>query len=518
MGIEISILLLALILLAVNIFQIRFSTPGSDHYFHFGYINSIKANSGRFITKVITFLNDDDFPDPQLFHWLLSLFPSAFLEKYFKYFGLVFNLFSFGFFILFFQYAYPYLNCSIPLSEAIWVAGLIYIFTPFEYFAWNAKNVGLSARGFGLMLGHLFLYGLFIYWVKNDYFYFIAASVFAYLVLLSSQFAFQFVIFFTWILSVLTGNWLVSLIPFIAVAGFLVTFPRWSIVFFKRQWQYKRMYFSILSPKFGLKSRYSIWRDFVYDFWKMPAQKGWVRTIEYIYRNPVVELLAGFPSLFLVLISVLWTGQMDVFREHDSTWIFIGCALIIFVLTSFRLTRFLGEPQRYIEFVFPIISFVPLFTPFLWDDMAVILFSLFMLMIELMAIKMLAKKHGGGNTTGEKTTQLLERFQQMKIKEEENKIASNNNEVLKYFAAKDFRILNVNVTSPYTGGIHFNDLFPESFGNYEPESLSRLVQYYKINWLIFDSKNMTKEEFIRRINIPLTFIDSIHHFTIFKVC
>ena len=68
----ISIYLLVLLII-INIYQLKTSTPGSDHYAHFGIINSIKENKHRFTTKVNTYINEDDNPDPQLYHLLLSL-------------------------------------------------------------------------------------------------------------------------------------------------------------------------------------------------------------------------------------------------------------------------------------------------------------------------------------------------------------------------------------------------------------------------------------------------------------
>jgi hypothetical protein len=505
-------------LLLINLFQLKFSLPGSDHYIHFGYINSIIKNKNKFITRVKTFINDDDFPDPQLYHWLLSFLPSSILNHYYRYFGLVFNFLSLAFFIIFLNQLSPYLRLNIDYNYYLLICGTIYILTPFEYFTWNAKNVGLSARGFGLMFGHLFVFSITLYAFSGIQLYWIGAIFLGYVILLSSQFAFQFVFFFCLIFSIIIKDFSIALIPVVSTALFLLSFPKWSRVFFQRQWNYKKMYFKVLSKRFGLKARYSIWRDFVYDFWKVMKRRGVVRGLEYIYRNPVIETIVGFPTLIVFACAYFFNQDQPLISSSNTIlYQIVATAFIIFVLTSFRPTRFLGEPQRYIEFVFPVICVLAASLGNHFLLIAIIVPSVAIIFFELVGIKMLARRKGGGTTTHEKTLELLQVFNSFDTKNE-NKVASNNSDVLKYFAENDFRILNINVTKEFTGGLHFNEIFPEKYGNMSLEALLYLSNHYQVNWLILDQNLSSKSRFESKAGMTYLEIKTIHHYTIYRRC
>ena len=108
------------------------------------------------------------------------------------------------------------------------------------------------------------------------------------------------------------------------------------------------------APIFILKSRPGIYRDFFYDFWKKIKnfRKDKIGTINYIYTNPLIEIMHGFPFLW-ILIWDSFNKPINPLSIHFWELIFITTS--IFFLTSFNKTRFLGEPQRYMEFIIPLI-------------------------------------------------------------------------------------------------------------------------------------------------------------------
>lgn len=513
-----EIFILFFILVCINLLQLKFSTPGSDHFVHFGYINSIRANKNRFITKEYNSIYEDDFLYPQLYHWILSFFSSNFLYKNYKYLGLILNVFSLFFFILFLHLIFPYLSLSVAESRYILWAGLIYIFTPFEYFTWNAKNVGLSARGFGLMFGYLFVFSITLYFFSTNYWYFICSIFFSYIILLSSQFGFQFVIFFCIATPFLGASPFVALIPVISAIIFLLTFPRWSIIFFSRQWKFKKCYYKAFSDKIIFRTRYSIWRDFVYDFWKVFKKKSFIKGAEYIYRNPVCELLLGFPVIAILTLHYFFYRSTAIFLNHEWLLIVIFSGFIVFLITSFRQTRFLGEPQRYVEFVFPLMSILPVFINDTLLYITIISVSVLIIVFEIIGVKLLAKKHQGGISFNEKAMQLVSAFDHIPISHNNNKLLCNTFEVLRYFSDKDFKLMNVMNTSEFIAGLHFDEIFPETYGDFSLKSVLHFIKFYKINWFILDQKKITKEMFEKNADIPFEEIGSVYHYLIYKIC
>ena len=512
-------LFLLFFLVLINTYQIKSSKAGSDHYLHFAFINGIKKNKHRFFKNVPSFINTADYGYPQFYHWLLSFLSDKFLQGNFKYFGLVINITSFVAFNFFLYFIYPFLSVSVSINLFVLISGLIYIFTPFEYFSWNAKNVGLSARGFGLLFGQLFLYSIVLYLLTNNNNILIIAYCLSFVVLISSQFSYQFVLFFSVISSFVFLNIYLFLIPFSSVLLLHLLMPTWAKHFFIKLYGHKKMYYSLLSYKFGLKQRFSIWRDFVCDFYIVMKKKGLFRGIQYIYRNPIVEVVIGFPALVFTVVLIIYSNKITYPENTFLLFKIISIPLIIFFLTSFRKTRFLGEPQRYVEFLYPIFSILPILFGF--SNFAILLLllsSIILILLELIVIKRIARNNGNGLTTPEKITVLLDEFENLPNKPEESRIISNNFEMLKYFSSGEHKILNVNITESYTAGLHFNEVFPESYGLYSNKSLLHFTNFYNLNWFILDTKLMNENEFLELFtNIKVKKEAEIYDYIIFSI-
>ena len=426
---------------------------------------------------------------------------------------------SFIFFVIFLSLIYPELELTTDFNMFILTSGLIYILTPFQFFSWNAKNVGLSARGFGVMLGHLFIYCITLYLITNDFSYLYFSLIFCYIILLSSQFSYQFILFFTLIASIIFLDVYIFFIPYLSALLFIMTFPNWSKVFFTRQKKYKWMYYSILSKKFGLKLRYSIWRDFIYDSYIVIRKKGFVRGVEYIYRNPIIELFLGFPFIILFFLYV-FSPIVNLNTPNNIITTIVFISLCVFIITSFRKTRFLGEPQRYIEFVFPIISiFAAIYSTSITTIIMILGFSVMIIIFELVIIKLMAKRNGKGLTTQDKTLKLLSLIKSSNVYSN-NRLISNNFEVLKYFADKDYKIFNVKILEPKTSGLHFDEIFPDQYGPLSIDVMIHFVKSSNIDLIILDTNITSEIEFIESIQnkIKVEHNNSIFNYAIYKVC
>lgn len=517
------IIILFLVSVMLTAIQQRFLSAGSDHYIHLAYIDSIRANNHRFITKVDSFINEDDFPDPQLYHWILSFFPRQFVVSKCGYFNQLINCIMLGSFFVFCYYLHPYLATSLTVTQFTRNAGLIFVFTPFYFYRWNAKNVGLSARGLGLLLGQLFLSALCLYLLNDNPVFLLISLLFAFLGLLSSQFAFQMVIFFSVIASIVFSQYVLAIVPLLAILISLLLLRTKAIIFFKRQFQYKKVYHKLFAPKFLFTARYSIWRDFIRDFWRCFYDKNLLRSFEYIYRNPVISILVGIPSLTVAIFLCLseFSNSKQLFLilplTHLCTILIIG--LLIFLITSFRPTRFLGEPERYLEFFVPFSTVLA--TVLIGNNssilMSIFLISLSVIFIEIFLIEYLATKERGISIQKQvsKLVLYLDKFAPPHL----NRVLSNNYEILKYFAGKRYKILNANVTSEFTGPFHYNDLFPDKHGRISKELISEVIEKFGINWFVLDTNLLSKSDLLRKTN-PSTFreIIQVDNLTLFKIC
>ncbi len=504
--------------------QHRFARPGSDHYIHLAYVDSIRANKHRFITRVNSFINADDFPDPQLYHWLLSFFPRRVIVAHHALFGHVINWLTLGSFLLFCALLYPALQTPLSLTTFIRNAGLLFVLTPFSYYSWNAKNVGLSARGLGLLLGQLYLYTLVFYAIDGGLLLLIGSIAVSLLILLSSQFAFQMVLFASPLVGILLGTYEVILVPLVSILISILLFKEHTLLFLKRQYQYKSLYRRVFAKKFLLTSRYSIWLDFVWSFWIVLRSRSTARALQYIYRNPVVITVLGIPSFtFIVLWLSLDCGESS--RRVLSAPLYplfvpvIACTLVA-LSTSLRQTRFLGEPERYLEFVIP--QLAVLAAVLIQTNTSLLLtiigFSLAIILGDSVLTRLVAKQHKG-QTFADTATQLMRYMSNNHETATKNRVLSNNYDLLKHFAGYQFRILNVYVTSEFTGPFHYNELFPDQYGRFATDVIGTLLKHFKIDWFILDTNLARKEELFSSLSgVQLTEVHQINNFTVFEVC
>ena len=398
------------------------------------------------------------------------------------------NSLPFFIFILSLQYFYRYLNIETTYAYFIFYCGLVYIFMPFNYISWNAKNTGISARGFGLLLGQGYLYLIIFYILTNNKMFLIFMIFIAFLIVISSQFSFQFLLFTSPFLSFFYKEWIFILIPIIVILIYFIIMPKIALNYFKGQYSHKKIYYKYLADIFILKNRPSIWRDIIYDFWiklRADVKKGLI----YIWHNPIVEIIYGIPYLWIIFYFVLTDITMIGVKNTNILITPILSALFIFFLTSFRKTRFLGEPQRYLEFIIPLISIVTILILknkiFLNSIIVILLIVILNQWFWLyVSVNKINKKF---NVITRRSNILTNYFKNEKKKHEDIKIISNNINLVKYLMAMDLKIYLGDFTNEYSAGLHFKELFPKSYPILSERAIFSLIKAYTINYLILDT-------------------------------
>lgn len=323
---------------------------GSDHPIHVRVIKMIKRNGYEYSIKdVFTF--DEYAPYyPFLYHWILSCFfyktainKPHIIQWVINFLKLIsFNVFLFSLSSHYFFSDYDY-----------FILNFVYLTFPFSYSFWNAKNTGLSARGLGLLLGQIYVYGLYHYLLYDSEFTYIFLIAITFLVILSSMMAFQFIVLSAPLLSLTFYKAEVILIPIISYFIFFILFNKQAKKHFVGVLNYYKNYSNYYAEIFIFKYRPNIYRDFIMDFWtKFSDQKiKLVDKFKYIFLNPLIELIHGFPYLIILLFFI--KGDYGLIEIK-----IIGSVLFLFFIITLNPFRFLGEPQRYIEFIIPIITII----------------------------------------------------------------------------------------------------------------------------------------------------------------
>ncbi|MBA3985965.1 MAG: hypothetical protein H0X63_05200 [Flavobacteriales bacterium] len=279
------------------------------------------------------------------------------------------------------------------------------------------------------------------------------------------------------------------------------------------------MYTKYIGPKFHMGYRYSIWRDFIYDFWVNFKKMGVIRGGEYIYRNPIIGILLGFPVLLLLIILLLSNFEALAITETNVIFLkLILCGIFLFIIFSFRATRFLGQPERYLEFLIPIMVLLPSLMNLQFWNWVILVLSLAVILFELIIIKILSRKDKGGITRNDINKDLLATFSKTVSEENKVHILSNNTNIIKYLANDRYSVFNINVTTPFTCGLHFKDVYPQKYGEIPISPIRHFIKNADVNWFILDTTLLKKELIENDTSLCLDKKAEVHNFIIYKLC
>lgn len=331
-----------------NYFNLKGLRVISEHCTHITLINRIRNNNNRFISGYFLSYDEKVFLYPQLFHWVLSFFSEEFLNKKYFFINLTIKLIEIVTFNLFLFYVDSLLELNVYFY--IFFNILINII-PFSHAGWNAKLIGLSTRPLGLFLGQMLTILMLIYFTNDSLLIYIFIIINIFVIILSSQMATQYVLLSTPLYFIFTLDFFILFAPLIAYLIYLVILPKYAISYFKGQYYHKRNYALFMSKIFLFHYRYSVYRDFVYDFWKYLFTKPLKQSIQYIGMNPIMEVIYGVP--FIIPVILLYNINYDNNLLSNAYLMVVACFILVLII-SFRPLRFLGEPSRYIEFVSPI--------------------------------------------------------------------------------------------------------------------------------------------------------------------
>ncbi|MDG2422747.1 MAG: hypothetical protein P8M22_02080 [Phycisphaerales bacterium] len=504
------IILLTVVPAVVVFILIRKTGGGTDHCYHLTLIEQIRQNRHRFVRRLDFLLIKPENIYPQLIHWCLSFFKKDRAEVIGTYLSVLFMLLSAGMLVGFTYLIYPHVSAYTSLPSNVFVAGVlaIYVLVPNAYSSSNAKNKGMSGRSVGLFLCEMYLYLMILYVLGEGSWLLLPAIGVVTIILMSNIFAMQFILFSSILLSLFFWNGMFLIVSAAGAVVFMAILPRYSICYYKSQWEHKRDYCNYISEHFLLRTRASIWRDFVWEFWLIARNRfgktpTGISGLQYIYYNSVVIVLIAIPAVTVTLIAMaFWffdspVSLIPTFASLNFLLIPICAALLIFWATSFRKTRFLGEPERYVEITSGLLSIVAglilfphplLYFLFLGFSVAFVSAHLFMY------IRFLR------NRRSDSTAKIIDRIHQVLLVEQENldkpiRILSNNLQHSKSLLDVRFSCFWGNTLPEFIAGIRFSEALGE-FPLLAPFAIYAVAKDYEIDYLVIDLNEIPEPESI----------------------
>jgi hypothetical protein len=467
---------------ALVIIAYQFVGTGSDHYFHNFYVDIILKNKHKFFSKFENFIGNIHTTDPLLIYKIISYFPA----KKRNYITLLLNplimtlmMFIWGIFFI----KVTSFNVSIIITVFCLVA-----FTPQYYYAQNARLYGLSSRGLGLLIGLSTMISLYMATNISPY-YWILALLFAYLSWISNLFVQQYLIIVSLLMLLIFHDYYFILLVISSLLLFFTLQNKIATQYFKNRWQYFLIYKNFLAKKFLLDYRFSIWRDWIYDFWRINNFKSASNWLSYIYNNSIFIVAVFNPNLIIVLITII--NGKDVYIDENPLYSFSLkvslCSLGAFIATSFRFSRFLGEPERYVEMAIPFMTIISVFAlknhfNYLYYLLGYCIFlTVFQIFFFLRMRKKLYPEDDAATPIN--IAQSIYSY----AKNEDVRIASNCMEILKKLLNTKWQFLMYYPTVKELGGIHVKNLFSH-YPFLTDESVIHLLGRNNINYLIINKK------------------------------
>lgn len=327
---------------------------GTDHAVHIFLINRIRENRFRLFVRIPRLLNETYIGAlPLYLHWIFAHFPLKIMRAAEKLLNPVMN----GVHTLLVGALGLQIGREIgegPVVSAF--AAVLFALTPQFYHALSARNFGLSARSIGLVLLTLAFFSAWrVEGETGNFLAWAALAISCYLVIAFSTFGAQVLVIVSTLLALLTGH----VFPLAGVAAglliFLVVHPRYAAGYFLHTARFISAYARELAPVYVLARRESIWRDLVWDIWRKLRENP-KAAFRYAYENSVLIVLFLNPLVVVAAILAL-PGAPGLDAVEGGLFDFALdvalCGLLAMLLTSFRWTRFLGEPERYAEAVTP---------------------------------------------------------------------------------------------------------------------------------------------------------------------
>lgn len=321
----------------------------SDAWAHLYFIDLIRKNGHRPPSKITQFLTTGFLGYPIFVHWLLSFFDKRTTEKIEPFFGAlvdsIHNLFLFSASIFLFEKQMR----VAQYGSVAFIASMIFAVTPMLVKS-GARVFSISMRPVGGLLFSITTFFLFEFYWTNDFRFLVGAVLIASFIFLSSKFAVQVLVIFYFFFTLIKGTTLLLVV----LAGFLL-----ALLFslgqylrvFKGHINHLSFYAKTLQFKHPLithltsakkRRNVSIIKEKLSDL------------ILLVQRTPTLKMMAYAPFLFLWIISLVYERMYADYIFFDlSLWVLIPIVACLFF--SIKYMRFLGEPERYMEYsIFPL--------------------------------------------------------------------------------------------------------------------------------------------------------------------
>ncbi len=327
----------------------------ADTWYHLSSSKSIVNNNYKIPKINDGFILGGKYDYPYFSHWIVAIISRGNVLKYEKYIAPILDSIYIFMALIYFQNIVEFYQISDGFSKSITFILLLSFSMSMLKISTGPRVYNFTPRVFGELFTFIYFISIHLFFLEENMLYLFISIFFGGLVLITSKFGVQVLVFFSLLLSI----FLFSLIPFLCL---LVSF---IVALLLSNWHYK----NIFIQQFKHMKQYAL-----YGQYNHPALKNRNKLSQYILfgktllRRDLKEAYIIFQrdlvflNIFYKNIDVIIALGLIFFVniQDDFLMNILIVGLIIFILTSYKPFQFLGESDRYLDYllVFSVIVIV----------------------------------------------------------------------------------------------------------------------------------------------------------------
>ncbi len=453
---------------------------GSDHQVHLFLARVVRENRHRLFVKVPRLINEAHCSATPLFlHWGLSFLSDTQIEKVSTFLN-------------------PLVNCAVIIVTFVaarhnqstaaiagW-ASLGLALTPQFQHAYSARNYGLSSRPMGLLF--FTLIGVSLagkMGISQEWSKLMVLLAAGYFIWGFNTFAVQSLIFMSVLMGLCFRDWRMLFIGAASLLLFVVINRQYAVYYLKYTFLFMKAYASDLASVFVNKKRYSLWRDLIWDIW-IKIRQNPKSGLAYAYENSVLIVSFLNPFAIVALSSYFLFLPTNAGVQDWEKLVLSG--FCVFLLTTFRVTRFLGEPERYIEMISPVAAIVGVYALLQRFGASAMLgllsYCVLLDVAQIAFARELARRLSRMDPGLAQIRQMIE----AEFGREPVRFCSNDEQVTKYLMTAPWEFARVWSAEQRFGGVRARDAFSE-FPFIRKEPFEKVLRDYRINACVLHKTN-----------------------------
>lgn len=313
---------------------------GEDTYYHLLQAQQIRENRFRLHERTTRLVIPGRYSYPPLYHFFLAIFTPAGRVQFEKISSAIFD----ALLVMIFSQAAIYVleprgwdtfSLSLLIGAFAFTPGLI------AGMATGPRAYQGTPRTLGELVAAAAFVCLWQYWLGNGGPWGFGAVICASLMLLTSKFSAQMLVFFLLLMSFFLDSALLLVFPIIAgVVSIIMSGGRYYRIFTDQL-----AHFRLYAAKLVHSHPMTMGRKKLWQFPKTPRDLY----AFFMYKNPYGVLVSQFFVLFPAIVVAIWGAQIqtpsDAFMQ---AWLL--AAIVVFVVVSTPQFLFVGSAERYLEY------------------------------------------------------------------------------------------------------------------------------------------------------------------------